>query len=301
MVKLNDKKIRWIIKWKERGKSTKKLAITQKISPRRVQQIVKQYRDTGEIPKLKKPGREPIPISQEEVNLVLDGYKRYKCNALYLEDLIMRDKGKHMPHNRIHKVMLKHGLARREKNKQKRRKWVRYERKHSMEMWHTDWKELSDGRWIIVYEDDASRMIMSYGVFNEATTKHSIKVLEKGIAIHGIPDELLTDRGSQFYASEGEKKEKGDSRFEKHVRGLGIKQILCRVSHPQTNGKLERVYGLIEKKLPEFEGIDELVVWYNTVKPHKSLKWGWLETPSEAFIRKLPPNRILGMVDWFGD
>ena len=45
------------------------------------------------------------------------------------------------------------------KRKQGRRKWVRYERKHSNSMWHTDYKQLDDGRWLVSYEDDASRVV----------------------------------------------------------------------------------------------------------------------------------------------
>lgn len=299
MIKLNDKKIRWIIRHYKKDFTSSSIARIYGITTRRIRQLVKEHRDTGKIPELKKPGRKPIPITQEEINVVLNAYNKYRCNALDLEEIIMRE-GKHIPHNKIHKIMLKHGIARQEKNKQKRRKWVRYERKHSMELWHTDWKQLEDGRWIIAYEDDASRKILSYGVFDEATAEHSIEVLDRGIEEHGIPDELLTDRGTQFYTSEGEKKEKGISMFEGHLKRLGIKQILARVNHPQTNGKIERFYGVVDRKLPEFKNMDELMVWYNTIKPHRSLRWEWLETPSQAFIRKLPAHRIIGMVDWFG-
>ncbi len=51
---------------------------------------------------------------------------------------ILRGKGYNISKNKIHEV-LKLGYARKEKNKKKRKKWIRYERKHSMELWHTDW------------------------------------------------------------------------------------------------------------------------------------------------------------------
>jgi putative transposase len=129
-------------------------------------------------------------------------------------------------------------------SKQRRRKWVRYEREHSMSLWHMDWKQLSDGRWWIAAEDDASRLIVGYGVFQEATAENTIHILKQAIDKHGRPRELLTDRGSQFYANEGERREKGISQFEAYLAEQGIKHILCRVNHPQTNGKLERFYGV---------------------------------------------------------
>jgi hypothetical protein len=77
-----------------------------------------------------------------------------------------------------------------------------------------DWKQLWDGGWWIAAEDDASRLIVGYGVFHEPTAEHMIRVLKQAIDKHGRPREILTDRGSQFHANEGERKEKSASQFE---------------------------------------------------------------------------------------
>ena len=79
---------------------------------------------------------------------------------------------------------------------------------------------------------------------------------------------------------------KGASDFEKRLVGLEIHQILARVKHPQTNGKLERLHGEIQRKLPEFEAImmrksdpvDLFRRWYNHERPHMSLGRGGEET-----------------------
>ena len=47
-------------------------------------------------------------------------------------------------------------------------------------MWHTDYKQLDDGRWLISYEDIASRFITGWGAFGEAVTGHAIKVPDRG-------------------------------------------------------------------------------------------------------------------------
>ncbi len=120
-------------------------------------------------------------------------------------------------------------------------------------MWHTDYKQLHDGRWFLCYEDDASRFVTGYGVFDAATTKNALRVLDEAIKNHGKPASILTDRGTQFYATESESKKKGASEFEKRLVELEINHILARVRHPQTNGKLERLHGEIERYLGEFE------------------------------------------------
>ena len=136
--------------------------------------------------------------------------------------------------------------------------------------------------------DDASRLIVGYGVFQEATAENTIHVLKQAVSKYGCPREILTDRGSQFYANEGERREKGVSQFEAYMADHGIKHILARVNHPQTNGKLERFYGVYDQKKHQFKSIDEYVQWHNEIKPHLSLNFEALETPIQAFQRKLP-------------
>ena len=78
-------------------------------------------------------------------------------------------------------------------------------------------------------------------------------MLEQAIRDHGKPAAILTDRGSQFYATESEAKKKGVSKFEERLVELDIRHILTRVRHPQTNGKLERLHGELQRKLHHFE------------------------------------------------
>jgi putative transposase len=121
-------------------------------------------------------------------------------------------------------------------NKKKRRKWVRYEREYSMSLWQGDWKMLGE-KWIIAFMDDASRFITCYGIFDNATTENTIKVLREGFAEYGIPDEILTDHGTQFVAAKN--REKAKHKFKEFLKENGIRHILARVNHPQTNGKIE--------------------------------------------------------------
>ena len=89
-----------------------------------------------------------------------------------------------------------------------------------------------------------------HGVFEHATTENALLVLEEAIEKHGKPAAILSDRGAQFYANASEKKKKGISKFEKKLAELEIKHIVARPRHPQTNGKIERLFGELERKLP---------------------------------------------------
>jgi hypothetical protein len=68
--------------------------------------------------------------------------------------------------------------------------------------------------------------------------------------------------------------------------------------YPQAGGKVERLFGTIKSKLKarwpdgkkEFRSLDEIIRWYNEVKPHESLDFDHAETPAHAFVRKLCPK-----------
>ena len=72
-----------------------------------------------------------------------------------------------------------------------------------------------------------------------------------------------------------------------------INYIIAWVKHPQTNGKIERRFGLLESKLKLFDSVDEFVLWYNPLKPHMNFNLNECETPKQAFWRKLSSERIL--------
>lgn len=221
----------------------------------------------------------------------------------------------HIQHNTVHRTVKNMNLA---GKTAKGKKWIRYERDYSNSMWHTDYKKLPDGRWFICYLDDASRFVTAYGVFGQATAENALKVLDEAIANHGKPASIMTDHGSQFYANAADKKKNGSSRFEERLVELGIRQILAGAGRPQTNGKVKRLHGTIQRALASFEeesadatvrgkepgdhvggpfharparaAIDRLMDWYNNDRDHMSLDWENLETPAQAFARKMPPK-----------
>lgn len=305
MHKLTKKKIRWILRWKQKGKSTKDISVSQKVSRRRVQQIWKQYTDNGRIV-LKRPGRKRRPIPLDDIKLIL---KEHPMNsgAVILEQRIHGKYHKHIPHNTIHMVLKHAGYAKDCPNKQKRKKpWIRYEREHSLSLVHTDWHESKSipGRWAIAYEDDASRMILAMDEWDNANTKNSIATLKKAMKAaeqYGGIQCILTDHGTQFAANKQNKKGSSRSEFQRFLDKHGIKHIIGRVNHPQTNGKIERFFQEYKKKRSKFKTLDEFVEWYNTDRLHMSLKMRYAETPYQAFIRKMDPaiwlNKVRGWFD----
>ena len=167
MRKLNQQKIRWIIDQIDKGKrSTYKIAKTHQITPRWARELHHRFHKVNRYPYPKKSGRKPRPISEEEKKIVLEVRQHHPLSAVTLEKLL-DEQGIHIGHNRIHKILKNEGLAKDEPHKQRRRKWVRYERRYSNSLWHADWFEEHKEQ-IILFEDDASRLITGYGVFPQS-------------------------------------------------------------------------------------------------------------------------------------
>ena len=141
----------------------------------------------------------------------------------------------------IHKILPESGLAREERTKKKQCTYVKYEREYSNTLWHADYTQLKDKRWLIVFIVDSSRFVVGYGVFDNATAENAITVLEQACLEHETPYSVMTDHGSQFYAMESRTKSRKEHiEFEKHLKKNNTRHILARVGHPQTNGKAKR-------------------------------------------------------------
>jgi hypothetical protein len=85
--------------------------------------------------------------------------------------------------------------------------------------------------------DDHSRFIVGYGLHATQSAALVIEVFRSAVASHGIPEEVLTDNGTQYVTW------RGKSAFSKECEARGIRQIVARPRHPQTLGKIERFWG----------------------------------------------------------
>ena len=268
MKKLNQKKIKWIVKeGDKRDKGFYTIAQTQHITPRHARRVHRKYKNNLE-PKLLLCGRKPKQITEEERKLVIETKKEFRVGATMIEQ-ILDEKGIHINHNRIHKILLEAGLAKEEPKKKKVRRYKSYQRKHSLSLAHGDWFEFK--RWkIMLIEDDASRFITGYGKFKQATVENTIKVFEGSLKF-GKPKQFHSDHGTQFTAVEAEGKKLGEGEFSKALKSYGVKQIFARIKRPQANGKVERLISTIKKLWTELGSLEKAVKHYNYKRPHRSL------------------------------
>lgn len=295
MKAISDRKKRYILRHSEEL-SKRQLAKELKISRSTVYRVLRPLKTFPlyQLPKSKSCGRKQHIFTVEELEKTVEYRKKYKVNCNTLELLLRKNENLKLAHNQIYKILKNQDLIHMQKPKKKRNDWVRFERKHSLSMWQTDWKKLKNGNWLIAFKDDASRLIVGSGEFPEATSEHSIKVLTEAIRNYGRPLSILTGRDVQFYASDKKGKARGKNKFQLFLEANEIKHILARVKHPQTCGKIERFFGEVEVRLykwHDFETVSEVVNWHNNLLPSMSLDYENLETAAQAFTRKMHHKR----------
>ena len=94
-------------------------------------------------------------------------------------------------------------------------------------------------RWLLVAIEHVSRWIVVRPM-KEATAQEVAKfIYEEIVSNFGCPQEILTDRGSNFTAQT----------LESYLRRMQIKHLRTSAYHPRTNGMVERVNGLLGQAL----------------------------------------------------
>ena len=301
MGKLTRGRVAWIVDEMEKGeRSVHGIARRAGVTKQWVHELWRRSGYGRVVPEVGRPGRPRTDVPDEERALVLAAEARFRLHPLALEAEIRRAYGRHIPHNRIWRVLKEAGLVVDTPAKQARRAWVRFERRFSNSLWQMDYTVLRPGQHLLVILDDASRLVVGYAVARRPTAQLAWDTFADAGVRYGFPREVLTDHGTQFTKDAHEAVGFFDGKLAelRADRGVRGRHVHGRVKHPQTGGKIERVIGTIKSKVRatwpdgrrQFRDVHEVVSWYNEVKPHASLDFEHAETPAEAFVRKLRPR-----------
>lgn len=277
---LNFKKRKWIIKQKElRNLTDTEIAGSQNVTRMTVNNLWRAYKQHGLFALRGKPkGRKADEIPENIRKAILK--KRKKGYGIRKIEAMLNLDGIKISHNKIHRVLKEEGLVIPEPKKGRRKKYISWQRDHSNSLWQTDfcWQEKLQC-WLIGYLDDHSRFIVGATYTLTATTEVALKLFDKAGKKYGLPREVLSDRGAQFYANIG-----GKSGYTSYLESLGVGHILASIKKPTTTGKLERFWLTHNKERWNFNSLTEFIRFYNFKRPHMSLDY---LTPYEVFTRDL--------------
>ena len=172
-----------------------------------------------------------------------------------------------MSESTIKRIVKGHGLSNGNKMEGIKLKWVRFERDNPNSMWQIDGTELSNSKQLVIVEDDCSRYCLGAMIFDSLTTANMIEILEKCIAMHGKPREILTDNGHEFGGTWR------DSQFDEWCNKQGIIHIRAGIHKATTLGKIGAIQQTYFREISYCN--NDLEAWrlrYNHERPHESLR-----------------------------
>jgi transposase InsO family protein len=196
----------------------------------------------------------------------------------------------------------------------------RFERATPNELWQCDFKGRLEVERRRVYPftalDDHSRFLLALRPCLDLSMATAWAALWDTFGEFGLPDALLCDNafGSPATAP-------GVSWFEARLLRLGIRPVHGRPYHPQTQGKIERLHGTLERELWPRARRDTLVhftadldAWrievYNPLRPHEALgdvppltRWrpSARRRPAQLPAVEYPAGSVLRKVSTVGD
>lgn len=215
----------------------------------------------------KPPGAKPWRINVTFEKIVL-GLWNERERGVHKMWCALRTIGFDVSERQIQKVYRTHLLKMSKRSRPSQIKYVSYEWPKPNSCWHTDWTSCPfTGRNLIAFIDDHSRFLVHAQYFDSPTTENTILAFQNAIAKHGKPEAIITDNGTQFTPARAQ-----EGPFTKWCQEQGIKHILGRVHHPQTNGKIERWFGTYKSEFKDGEDtLETFLKFYNYERLHQSL------------------------------
>ncbi len=201
-----------------------------------------------------------------------------------------------LPPSTVHRVLLRHGLVRDEDRHKPAVQ--RFEREQPNELWQMDFK--GPKNWprsctALSVIDDHSRYVVAL----EATARPEGALvrrhLRQAFEECGLPEAMLMDHGIPWWnwQSFG-----GSTQLSLWLMRQGIRLYFAGIRHPQTQGKVERFHGSLERALTH-RGVpaEDHQLWldsyrreHNHIRPHEALG---MQTPASRWqpsLRRYNPN-----------
>jgi transposase InsO family protein len=242
---------------------------------------------------LRSPRRTAAAI---EARIVALRRERPDWGARKLAVLLERE-GTKLPVLTVHRILLRHGLVL--EHDRHRAATQRFERERPNELWQMDFKGPKE--WKVPVGplsvlDDHSRYLVALEQTGTTRGEAVRERLEGVFRSSGVPEAMLMDHGVPWWNTQAPS---GWTRFLVWLMKQGIGCHFSGFRHPQTQGKVERFHGALERARDRRTGphpwlaqswLDEFRQEYNQVRPHEALG---MRTPASVWQpspRKYDPN-----------
>lgn len=203
----------------------------------------------------------------------------------------------------IARILTANGRVRPEPKKKPKSAYIRFEAEQPNQTWQSDFTHyaLATGAGtgtdveIITWLDDHSRYLLHLSVHPRVTGPIVLTTFQATIDEYGCPASTLTDNGMVYTVRHSATGVRGGrNAFERYLADHNITQKNGRGSHPQTQGKVERVQQTLKNWLRRQpvqpatiqalqELLDQFRHEYNHDRPHRALD---RRTPAAAYAAR---------------
>ena len=286
---VQEQRVRFVVAAARKEKSLTALCREFEISRPTGYLWLKRYQEAGVAgiaEKSRRPRRSPnqTPLALEQEVVKVRG--RYPdWGARKLQVMLDREQVQ-LPPTTIHRILLRHDLV---AEKDRHRPAVkRFQRNTPNELWQMDFKSPTGWNTAVgplSVLDDHSRYVTVLQAVGRTRAELVREQLEAAFATCGVPDAMLMDHGVPWW---NEGAPTGATWLTIWLMRQGIRLHWSGYRHPQTQGKVERFHGALERAWQKRGGdAEEAQAWldtfrweYNHVRPHEALE---MKTPASAW------------------
>lgn len=281
------------------GLGFKKTLMLFGIEPHRVWQWIRNIKEQGFAGLVDKP---PIPKTlpfkhtNEEEKLILEKANTYThLNHRKLSHQIFRDQNVFVSESLVYRILKQRNLiiSKPTLKIEAADNW-KIKPQTPNELWHIDISYIPCGLneqgkvifwYLIVVLDGFSRFVLAWDLFPDMAKERCFQVVDQALFLAQLPPDkrpkLLSDNGKQFRARKARE-------FFREL--LNLKQIFTSNHHPETNGKIERLFAsakyeaLYRSDYSSAKEAREILLiffdYYNNRRLHQALGY---RTPGEVY------------------
>ncbi len=206
--------------------------------------------------------------------------------------------GLELTRSTIHRILLRQGLVR----EQDRHAAAvqRFERSQPNELWQMDFKgplQRADETGPLSVLDDHSRYLIALRAMESLRGEAVREQLEGAFTQCGVPEAMLMDHGTPWWSM---RSGGGLTNLSLWLMRQGIQLHWSGIRHPQTQGKVERFHGCLQRAVDRRVGgealgqqwLDEYRWEHNQVRPHEALGMATPASCWHASARRYDPHPV---------
>ena len=250
---------------------------------------VKRYREqgiSGIAERSRRPHHSPRKTSDQLERRVVEIRERFPDWGARKLQYQLQQEGVKLTVSTVHRILLRHGMVLEEDSH--RPALLRFERAAPNELWQMDFK--SPIRWgtpvgPLSVLDDHSRYVVILHAIGNARSDLVRAQLEQAFHECGVPQGMLMDHGTPWWSTMAPL---GATNLSLWLMRQGIRLHWSGFRHPQTQGKVERFHGSLQRALDR-RGTRDLTPqqwldayrWeHNHMRPHEALG---MKTPASQW------------------